>query len=76
MVDLNHVFKRRSVEKSLLAAYNVTGLTKISSQSFVKVGMINFLLLGSVLMVLWISPKQVDFESRKVVFQTSFSASK
>ena len=61
MVDLSHVFKPRVVEKDLLAVHDVAGLTKISSESFVKVGIINFLLLGSALMVLWISHKQVGF---------------
>ena len=56
--------------------HDIAGLTKVSSQSFVKFGIINILLFGSALMVLWISLKQVGFESRKIVFQTSFYASK
>ena len=76
MVDPNHIFKRCAVEKDLSAVHDVAGLTKISSQSFVKVGIINFLLLESALMVFWVSLKQVGFESRKIVFQASFSASK
>ena len=76
MVDLNHVFKCRAAEKDLPAVHDVAGLTKISSQSFVKVGIINFLPLGIALMVLRISLKQVGFEYWKIVFQTSFSAFK
>ena len=34
---INHVFKRRAVEKELSTVHDVAGLTKISSQSFVKV---------------------------------------
>ena len=66
MVDLSHVFKPCVVEKDLLAVHDVAGLTKISSESFVKVGIINFLLLGSALMVLWI----------KIAFKSSISASR
>ena len=46
--------------------HDVAGLTKISLQSFVKVGIINFLLIGGALKVLWISLKQVGFEPRKL----------
>ena len=76
MVDLSHAYKRCPVEKDLSAVNDEAGLTNISSQSFVEVGIINFFLFGSALMVLWTSLKQVGFEPRKIVFQTSFSASK
>jgi len=36
MEDLNHVFKRRAVEKDLSGVHDVAGLTKISSQSFAR----------------------------------------
>ena len=52
MENLNHVFKHRAVEKDLSGVHDVAGLTKISSQSFVKVSIINFLLLESALIVL------------------------
>ena len=63
MVDLNHLFKRRAVEKDLLAVHDVAGLLKINPQSFVKAGIFNFILLGSALMVLRKSLKQIGFES-------------
>ena len=72
MVDLSHVFKRHVIEKDISAVHEVAGLTKISSQSFLKVDIINFLLLRSTLTVLWISLKQVGYKSRKIVMQTSF----
>ena len=71
-VDLSYVFKRCAVENYLSAVHDVARLYKVSSQSFVKVGIINFLLLKSALMVLWISLNKLVLNHKKLFSKLLF----
>ena len=72
IVDLSLVFMHRAVEKDLSAVHEVAGLTNINSQTLIMFGIKSFLLLGSFWRILWMSLKQVNFESFNRVFQICF----